>query len=92
MMRYQILQATFLHLTNFHSVKWMVLEARRFSKQLRSDEKLAHQYIQDEDTNLEDIVQQLNSWGYEDAAKVVYGCTYAEWKSRHQSKATEEQL
>ena len=69
----------------------MVLEARRLSKQLRSDEKLARLYIQEGETCV-DIVKALDNWGYEDAAKVVYGCTYAEWKVRHQSKATEEQL
>ncbi len=29
---------------------------------------------------------------YSDAQKVVYGITYDEWKVRHQTKATEEQL
>ena len=34
----------------------------------------------------------LDSFGYEEAAKEVYGCTYPEWKERHQKKATEEQV
>ena len=71
--------------------KWMVLEARRLSEQLQSDEKLVSWYIREGETSL-DIIKALDNWGYEDAAKVVYGCTYAEWKARHQSKATEEQL
>ncbi|KAK1734842.1 molybdopterin adenylyltransferase [Skeletonema marinoi] len=71
--------------------KWMVLEARKLSKQLRSDDKLTDRYIQEGEKCL-DIANKLNNWGYEDAAKIVYGCTYAEWKNRHQSKATEEQL
>jgi len=69
----------------------MVLEARKLSKQLRSDDKLTDRYIKEGETCL-DIANTLNNWGYEDAAKIVYGCTYAEWKKRHQSKATEEQL
>ena len=69
----------------------MVLEARRLSKQIQSDEKFARWYIQEGET-YQDIVKALDNWGYEDAAKVVYGSTYAEWKARHQSKASEEQL
>ena len=69
----------------------MVLEARKLSKQLSSDDTLADRFIQNGQT-CQDIVYALKKWGYEDAAKIVYGCSYAEWKKRHQSKATEEQL
>lgn len=30
--------------------------------------------------------------GYEDAREIVYGEPYSEWKSKHQSEATPEQL
>ncbi len=30
--------------------------------------------------------------GYEDAREIVYGMPYGEWKSKHQSEATPEQL
>jgi hypothetical protein len=71
--------------------KWMVLEARKLSKQLNTDDKLADRLIQEGET-CQDIVHALNKWGYEDAAKIVYGCTYDLWKKRHQTKPTEEQL
>ena len=29
---------------------------------------------------------------YEDAKELIYGMPYSEWKSKHQTKATEEQL
>jgi hypothetical protein len=29
---------------------------------------------------------------YDQAREIVYGMTYDEWKSKHQKKATEEQL
>ena len=30
--------------------------------------------------------------GYEDAREIVYGMPYGEWKSKHQTEATPEQL
>ncbi len=39
-----------------------------------------------------DIVNSLDSFGYDEAAQLVYGCTYPEWKKRHMKKATDEQL
>lgn len=38
------------------------------------------------------IVDALNALGYDEAAQHVYGMTYNEWKSRHQKKATDEQM
>ena len=37
-------------------------------------------------------VDALNALGYEEAAQHVYGMTYGEWKTRHQKKATDEQM
>jgi molybdenum cofactor synthesis domain-containing protein len=36
-------------------------------------------------------VSALNALGYEEAAQHVYGMAYADWKKRHQKKATDEQ-
>lgn len=51
-----------------------------------------------DDTNENDhdyyilLIDTLDSFGYDEAAQEVYGCTYPEWKIRHQTKITEEQL
>ena len=37
-------------------------------------------------------VDALDSFGYDEAAKLVYGESYLEWKKRCQKSATEEQL
>lgn len=71
--------------------KWMVLEARKLSKHLLEDENLAailvgsFEYVQS-------TVNALDSMGYDEAAKEVYGETYSEWKKRHQKKASDEQM
>ena len=40
-----------------------------------------------------ETIQALNAMGYEQAAQHVYGnMTYADWKKRHQKKATDEQM
>jgi hypothetical protein len=68
----------------------MVFEARKLSGDL-----ISHRYSSSAITESEEgrtlIIDALNSFGYEEAAKEVYGCTYPEWKERHQQKATEEQ-
>lgn len=38
------------------------------------------------------IIDALDSFGYDEAAQYVYGCTYPEWKKHHQKKATDEQM
>jgi hypothetical protein len=43
-------------------------------------------------SNQRNIVDTLDSFGYDEAAQLVYGCTYPEWKKRHMKKATDEQL
>ncbi|KAL7530380.1 hypothetical protein ACHAXR_005993, partial [Thalassiosira sp. AJA248-18] len=71
--------------------KWMVIEARTLSKNLHLDKNLAISFVGNEDKCLR-IIDALDSFGYDEAAKEVYGVTYPEWKKRHQKKATEEQL
>lgn len=39
-----------------------------------------------------EIIDALSTFGYDQAAKEVYGVTYPEWKKRHQKRATEGQL
>ncbi len=57
--------------------KWLVVEARRHS---------VHSTMSSE------VVNSLDSFGYDEAAQLVYGCTYPEWKKRHMKKATDEQM
>mmetsp|Transcript_18092 Transcript_18092/g.37914 ORF Transcript_18092/g.37914 Transcript_18092/m.37914 type:complete len:479 (+) Transcript_18092:527-1963(+) len=64
--------------------KWMVVEARKISDETRP--------LALEGSEKEQLVQALDSFGYDQAAQVVYGCTYPEWKKRYQTKATEEQM
>ena len=69
----------------------MVLEARKLSKHLRLDKKIATAFVGNE-KECQLTIDALDSLGYDEAAKEVYGVTYPEWKKRHQKKATEEQL
>ena len=69
----------------------MVLEARKLSKQLQADGNFTTAFIGSED-DCKAAIQALDSLGYDEAAKEVYGETYPEWKKRHQKKATDEQL
>ena len=73
-------------------IKWMVLEARKLSKQLNEDESFATYFIGNNDKICEQTIHDLNSFGYEEAAKEVYGSTISEWKKRHQKKATDDQM
>eukprot|EP00578_Thalassiosira_sp_NH16_P014587 CAMPEP_0181121350 /NCGR_PEP_ID=MMETSP1071-20121207/24693_1 /TAXON_ID=35127 /ORGANISM="Thalassiosira sp., Strain NH16" /LENGTH=535 /DNA_ID=CAMNT_0023206167 /DNA_START=55 /DNA_END=1662 /DNA_ORIENTATION=- len=75
--------------------KWMVLEARKLSKRLRTDEDFVAAVSVGDGNGYESatsVVDALGSLGYDEAAREVYGVTYPEWKKRHQRKATEEQL
>ena len=70
--------------------QWMVLEARKLSTQLE-DINVASSMV----LTLEDwlpTIQALNAFAYDQAAEIVYGATYAEWKRRHQKKTTDEKL
>ena len=72
----------------------MVLEARKLSKQLRTDvTSFATCFTgKNKEKNIQLTINALDSFGYDEAAKEVYGITYPDWKKRHQKKATDEQL
>ncbi len=72
------------------SAQWMVFEARKLSGDLLADRFSASTFTGSEEGRAQTI-DKLNSFGYEESAKQVYGCTFFEWKERHQKKATEEQ-
>lgn len=69
----------------------MVLEARKLSKELQLDENSAT-VLSINKGEVQSTIDALDSFGYDEAAKEVYGVTYPEWKQRHQKKATEEKL
>ena len=71
----------------------MVLEARKLSKLLGKDASFATSFIgKNEEKYRQLTINALDSFGYDEAAKEVYGITYPDWKKRHQKKATDEQL
>ena len=72
----------------------MVLEARKLSKQFRTElTSFATCFIgKNEEKYRQLILNALDSFGYDEASKEVYGITYPDWKKRHQKKATDEQL
>ncbi|KAL3789895.1 hypothetical protein HJC23_010580 [Cyclotella cryptica] len=70
--------------------KWMVLEARKFSERLRAGEEFPLFFSTIEEKH--DTIRALDQFGYDEAAQLVYGCMYSEWKKHHQTKASEHQL
>ena len=68
--------------------KWLVLQARTISDQIGADD-VAASYFFDQRKG---AIESLDSFGYDLAAKYVYGCAYPEWKKLHQKKATEDQM
>ena len=68
----------------------MVLEARELSETLKAGSPSAFRFFNEKQKS--SLMQQLDSFGYDDAAQDVYGCMYSEWKTRHQTKATESQM
>ena len=69
--------------------KWLVLEARKMSAELLQQQQ------EDDNTNINNgnnLIQALDALGYDETAEHVYGCTYPEWKRRHATKATDEQM
>lgn len=71
--------------------QWMVLEARALSNSLRDDANFASMFSGcTEETP--SIIKTLDAMGYDEAAQEVYGCTYQDWKKRHQKKSSDEQL
>jgi hypothetical protein len=71
--------------------KWLVLEARQLSKTF-IDKSPTNNDTPENNNNLTRLGRLLDAFGYEDAAEVVYGCTYAEWKVTYNVEATDEQL
>jgi len=69
----------------------MVLEARKLAKNLRQDAEFAVGFTSSTE-EYRSTVKALDGLGYDEAAQEVYGCTYPEWKKRHQKKASEEQM
>ena len=69
-------------------LQWLVVEARRISDQIVSNDIVTTYFSEKQRI----IVDKLDSFGYDEAAQLVYGCTYLEWKKRHMKKATDEQL
>mmetsp|Transcript_20138 Transcript_20138/g.36560 ORF Transcript_20138/g.36560 Transcript_20138/m.36560 type:complete len:404 (+) Transcript_20138:72-1283(+) len=67
--------------------KWMVVEARKVSNELKTP---------NHDNNTPETIQQvcqaLDALGYEEASQYVYGCDYQDWKKAHVKKVTEEQM
>lgn len=67
--------------------KWLVMEARKVSKnivvQSNNDTRME---------NWKQLAENLDVFGYDEAAEMIYGCAYPEWKARHAEKATNEQL
>ena len=64
--------------------KWLVVEARKLSADLKADES--------NNANNAQLIQALDALGYDETAEHVYGCAYGEWKKRHAKKATDEQM
>ena len=62
--------------------KWLVVEARRLSDELKEHPTGA----EDEATT----ISVLDAMGYDEAAEYVYGMGYGEWKKRYAKKATDD--
>ena len=72
-------------------IQWLVLEARKLSMELGVDRTASNSFARN-DKEHKITVDALDSFGYDEAAKLVYGESILEWKKRHQRSATEEQL
>jgi hypothetical protein len=76
--------------------KWLVMTARKLSVQFKavslssSTSKIYPKaYMNSPNGNL---VELLDTFGYDEAAQSIYGCAYTEWKATYQKTATEAQL
>ncbi|CAB9518456.1 Molybdopterin biosynthesis protein CNX1 [Seminavis robusta] len=65
--------------------KWIVVEARRLSQELKQQADSSTSSNQQEE-----LCQALDALGYDQAAEHVYGMGYGEWKKRYAKKATDE--
>jgi molybdopterin adenylyltransferase len=73
---------------DFVCTQWLVIEARKISNQISAD-NVVSSYFPDQQKK---IIDSLDSFGYDQAAEYVYGCTYPEWKRLHQKETTVEQV
>ena len=64
----------------------MVVEARKLSSTIKG---VCQESYTDEEQQL---VTDLDAFGYDEAARYVYGCDYSEWKQVHSKKATDKQM
>ena len=73
--------------------KWLVVEARQLSADLKAKADESSNTNTSTNTNANaQLIQALDALGYDETAEHVYGCAYAEWKKRHAQKATDEQM
>jgi len=74
----------------------MVVEARRLSDEISSRSTSASELTPaagaGSRSSSSAVCNLLDMYGYDDAARYVYGTTYADWKKRHHQKATDEQM
>jgi len=68
----------------------MVLEARQLSHKLKVGSSPSL-YFSNKNKKY-NIVEALDLFGYDEAVQEVYGCPYHDWKERHQTKATDDQM
>lgn len=69
-----------------YPLQWLVLEARKLSSTIKN---VCQGTFTDEERQL---VTDVDAFGYDEAARYVYGTDYNEWKKVHQKKATSEQM
>lgn len=68
--------------------KWLVLQARKISDRIGADDVAVTYFFEQRKRTID----SLDSFGYDEAAQYVYGCTYPEWKKLYQKKATDDQM
>jgi hypothetical protein len=68
--------------------QWLVVEARKISSEISAN-AVVSSYFYDQQQS---VIEDLDAFGYDEAALLVYGGTYPEWKKLHQKKATDEQM
>lgn len=70
------------------SLKWLVVQARKISKEVKNSDIIRSYFIDQQQS----VVETLDGYDYDEAALVVYGCGYPEWKKLHMKKATVAQM
>lgn len=68
--------------------QWLVVQARKISDEIGAD-NVATSFFPHQQRH---TMNSLDSFGYDEAAKYVYGSTYSEWKKLHQKEASDEQM